>query len=227
MSPSNNQSSSSDVAEMPPLMESSGPPLSFEVGGQVWLEFSRDDDVQRIPTKVRGWVEKNCFFVDVPMSDGDELPSRKGEHLNVRYVFQGMLHSFATQFVRKINTPCNLWCIHYPEIHQSQDLRRQQRVQPLVTITLNEHEKPGVMLDLSAGGALLRLPAELPVPQEGESMSISFMLPNGERVEDLTAIVRADNGADGVGVEFDQSEEGTAAVRRFIDLTDTGSHPTA
>lgn len=198
--------------EMPTFLETPKPKLEFEIGGELWLEFDRHDAVRRVPTHVRGWVDNTCFFVETPQDEDGVVESRKDERVTVRCVLGGVLYAFTTTFERKIMSPCDLWCLLYPEVVQTRELRRQPRTRTLMPVSFGEQS--GLIVDLSTGGALIDLRDSHEL-RAGDKLTLNVTLPTGEQVSGLPAEVRqTDSGS--VGVAFDGAHDGIEAIRKYL-----------
>ncbi len=93
----------------------------------------------------------------------------------------------------------------------------RKRVLTAAMVAPNGHQHEAQVLDLSLGGARLRLPDDW-IPRDGAALRISFLQDTDEAVTLAGHVTRV--AVDHMGVEFDPSQE--ARVRDLFDAIGAG-----
>jgi Flagellar protein YcgR/PilZ domain len=178
----------------------------FSVDLPIQIDFDQGGEPQRTKTKVLGWSESEYLIVASPTINGRRVMHQQGKKVVVRYVLRGTVFGFASHVVAVTQSPTHLWMLEIPDRAESRNLRRSERINTYLFADTNTGERLKVF-NLSEVGALLMGDR---LVRAGEPVKLNFTLPNGARVENMSAIVRrAEPGAHGIGlgVEFTDDEK--------------------
>jgi len=145
-------------------------------------------------TYIRGCKEGHYIILDHPLEKNDvQVMLQNDMPCIVRFLYQGKIYAFESRIMEIVKVPFPFIFTTYPEKLESINLRSTDRypIQLSASFHLegmeNENNSPGTLLDLSETGCLLRTDH----PQKTETLlSLTFSLPNGESIKDLSVCVK-------------------------------------
>lgn len=192
----------------------------FMVGLSVHLDMVIDGRPIKTRVNVAGWVEDQVLLLTAPAFVMPTLQPNFDGPVTFRYLLDGVIYGFRAGIARRILKPTRLWMVDYPMQVEFRTLRKQVRTSVLIPTkaSLGGHVHEGLILDLSAGGALLSLPTIRRNLKIDDKVSLEFQLPGGGEIRGLEAnirCIRASEGFTHLGVQFQAGDE-TENVARFL-----------
>jgi c-di-GMP-binding flagellar brake protein YcgR len=192
----------------------------FAVGLPVFFELLQKSKRLRAQTHIVGWVRPRLVITSVPQ-DSRLVVIPKGTELIVRYLLEGRVYGFVSRLIHKQVDPLPLWMIEYPEVVEVKNLRRSPRI-PITLQVKNHLDETWFTLDLSASGAMLAVESKQSV---GDTALLTFSLPNGELIENLSVTVMrviSDSDESRIGVQFDEDDpEPLEKIKNYLDTIKT------
>lgn len=176
---------------------------NLEVGAVTFLELNpKSGCPSRYKTVIRGWEESEFLLLDKPgLNTG--LMLRHGQPCALRFIRDGVVWGFYST----ISDPSpdradRMIRLAWPKEIQHIHLRRHERVR--VSIPCSFSMKDGnvfeaAIQDLSSGGCRILSKASL---WEGMKIWLTFMLPDGDQVEELPVEVKNHHAMKGDGASF-------------------------
>jgi len=167
----------------------------FAVGVHLHVQPAAPDRKGRYEVAVRGWEAARFVLADMPDSEGAPESFKVGTEWVARYILFGKALGFKTDVIKVQFDPKPLIFFRYPESIEALTIRKYERINTFIIGSLSRVAESGepqekiqcVIRDLSKGGCLIDAHVSLSV---GDSVTISFVLPNGERVENIPGEVR-------------------------------------
>jgi ActR/RegA family two-component response regulator len=196
----------------------------FHVGRAVVLHSLRTlGEEGRVRTFMRGWQRGAYLLLDVPRNVGHAANLRVDEICVLRFLADGDACG-CNSVIEDLGTGSHFSFVRvrWPETVSCVRVRKHERVHlhaPCDVILDNDRTIQGELLDISAGGCKIGLPHTLP---KNDRVSLSFMLPDGSDIKDLTAIVCASaEGTEGawVGCEYHDPDGPTLYDIEFFVAT--------
>ena len=194
------------------INDDSGVRISAELGTQLFLQLEGVE--VRLKSVLVGLDPGNYLILQLPHMSGIKTKLYPGNQVIVRYVKSGTIYGFQCNVVDYIMKPFRLLFLSYPKIVSSHNLRKQQRVDCFipVSIFIEGKEYCGAVMDISGGGCLLTCQAStegiLPKIEVGDKVKFSFQLPGQTGVQVVTGQVRSirqDCDKKSIGLQFDHS----------------------
>jgi hypothetical protein len=201
------------------------------VGSLLHLQPDIPDCKDRYPVVVHGWEEDRFILADMPSVEGAAETFKVGTDWVARYVLSGKAFGFKMELIKVLFTPKPLIFFRYPDRIETFSIRKHKRISTFMVGSLSRLSGEGeaadatecVIRDLSRGGCLIEANARLSV---GDNVTLSFVLPNGERLENIPAEVRnarssGEESFEG-GVMFSEDAVQTRIVDSFFEhIADT------
>ncbi len=187
----------------------------FAVGLPVFFELSQKTKRLRAQAYMVGWVRPKVLITTVPQ-DSRLIVIPKGTEMIVRYLFEGRVYGFVSRIVHKQIDPLPLWMVEYPEVVEVKNLRRSPRIAVMLQVR-NHLDELWYTLDLSTNGAQLVVDTKQTV---GDVILLNFTLPDGEKIENLTATIMrviADKDEQRIGVMFDETDSQLDKIKAYLD----------
>jgi c-di-GMP-binding flagellar brake protein YcgR len=188
----------------------------FAVGLHLFFDINHKGQKFRAKANLLGWNRNNFLISSCPAHEKRSLFLTADSEIIVRYLLEGTVYGFTTRILRKYLDPQPFLMLKYPELVEVKSLRGSPRIQTLINVQ-TEKETSWILLDLSYNGALITLKGDARV---GQRIKLTFNLPDGGEVKDLTAeVVRvvATKQDFQIAVKFDEGDEQLARVRTFVD----------
>ena len=192
----------------------------FSVGLNVFMEMKTDKNVSlRAQANIIGWHKRSILITTEPTINDSQINVSKGVNCIVRYIHQGSAFGFATNLLEKHEQLAHMWLLDFPKNVETKPLRQAPRVDVLIPAENPENKKWNI-LNISCCGALICMDGEF--PDLGTKIEFSFLLPDGDKVENLKAEVarHQKNPAqkDSVGVKFSEGQdEKTKAIKTYCE----------
>lgn len=133
-----------------------------DVGTQLQVQI--EGIPSRFKTTLIGMDPGNCLLVktpDIVAGETRENVFNAGNHIIVRYLYNGSVLGFQSKLIDAISSPMKLLFIEYPGSVENFDLRAKTRIQcflPAKSKILDEATS-GVILDISEGGCRYQVKA--------------------------------------------------------------------
>jgi len=168
---------------------------AFAVGARIHLQPAGAPSADRYDVAVRGWDVGRFILTDMPNDKKAVETFKVGTEWVARSILLGKAYGFRTEVIRAQFDPRPLVFMRYPESIEALTIRKHERISTFVIGSLSSLEETGKVLDtvecvvrdLSRGGCLTEADIDLSV---GDKVALTFVLPNGERVENIPAQVR-------------------------------------
>jgi hypothetical protein len=165
------------------------------VGSLLHLQPDIPDCKDRYPVVVHGWDEGKFILADMPSVEDAAEVFKVGTDWVARYVLSGKAFGFKMELIKTLVTPKPLVFFRYPDKIETFSIRKHKRISTFMVGSLSRRsgeaealdEIECVIRDLSRGGCLIETNANLSV---GDNVTLSFVLPNGERLQSIPAEVR-------------------------------------
>lgn len=215
---------SSVASAAPPAAQTFSPPPSFNVGNKVQILPKQGPLRDLIPTSVIGCSENQFLLLKLPIAaNGAPITLVEGEALSVR-VFSGVsVYVFDAVTLRCELHPFYCLFLSYPSNVQTHALRDAIRVRADVECEVNMagNAMPGTLLNLSTGGALVRIPTSDVRPETKLSLSFSLHSPFDSERHPLAveAVIRSVKPIGGATPEGDSTAAQCGV--QFVDLSDS------
>jgi c-di-GMP-binding flagellar brake protein YcgR len=163
----------------------------FRPGQEVFIEREMGSQKIRSRTRLIGIKPDRYLIFDMPLYDGTAAFTVSGEPCVVRFVDEGEVIGFSSRVIQIHYEPTPLLFVEFPRDLEKINLRAQPRLRTSIPSTvrgpsLGEGPSPGVLLDLSEGGAKILTSAR---PPAQEALTISFGMPSGRAFSELSAVV--------------------------------------
>ncbi len=159
--------------------------IPFQLGTSLTLR-SVTDPALKSQTTVVGVINNIAILVEDPVFTGEHIGGRVGGEIVCAYFLDGILYKFKSRFGQILIH--NVVCIDFPKHFEIRRLRQYRRVKVnLEAVSVIGEEGRlinGDIKDVSEGGVCLELPGILQLAP-GMPVSLTFVLPNDEQVEDL------------------------------------------
>ncbi len=197
--------------------------IPFQLGATLKLRSAADLNL-KAQTTIVGVIENIAILVEDPVFAGDRLAGRVGGEILCAYVLDGYIFKFKSRFGQFLVH--NVICIDYPKYFDARQRRKHPRIKvDLEAVCLMGKEGRlinGDIKDISEGGCLLELPGLIPVAP-GMPVSVTFVLPNDEQIEDLDGTIMnfykvQELKKTVVGLSFATTAPGMLKLKKFCDM---------
>jgi len=196
----------------------------FAVGLHLYLEFAQKTRRTRARANLIGWWRPHVLLATSPLMDDRLVVAPSGTEVIVRYLLEGSVYGFVTRLLKKHQDPIPMWALAYPQLVEVKNLRESPRVQTFIQVQSQEDDE-WLLLDLSTNGALISVNEPQVI---GNTLRLNFTLPDGTRVEELSATVvrvHLSHDENTVGVLFDQeNDEQIQQIQNYIESCKTCYH---
>ena len=203
--------------------EHQGNSLSFapvHIGMELFVEFQFKGGKEKVKTKLVGYSNGEFLIIKTPRIQGVSISNAKGLNaLVVRYLHDGSVFGFQATLLRLIGPPFYVCFLSFPTKIEEISLRRNPRIAVVIPFEWDgKGDETDRILDLSANGSLLHLSKSV---EYGDTINISFVLPDGMAVTDLKCTIRRiEASSDRVlaGVEFDPEDVQLAHIENYLKV---------
>lgn len=150
------------------------------------------------------------LMIETPKFHGIETKLFSGNQVVVRFVYSGTVYGFMSKILNYIKIPSRLMFLTYPEVIESQELRKECRVECLLPAMIKfpgqEEAYRGVILDISGQGCNLTIvtPLRNSVKVE-DKVQLTFQLVGIEGSQTVPGEVRntnQDSKKISIGIKF-------------------------
>ncbi len=168
--------------------------LVLEAG--IHLQVEIHDVMFRIPATIVGFIPDQCILITIPITERKRVASKiyAGSKIVVRYVHEGSVFGFQSEFLGEITTPITLQIIAYPQFVAHRSLRASKRVGCFLPgrLTTSELIYSGVVLNISETGCLFSIDNRgLSVQAEiGDTFDLEARLPGGSEEHSIPVVLR-------------------------------------
>lgn len=182
-----------------------GDPLIIEWKGKRYPSLMRGAKAEVVATNTLGGkgrisILADTSFLIVDMPKGYAAAGfLNNSPLTVRFLSSGSVYAFNAKLMRLHSQPPVL-VLEYPEKLRRYNLRSSERISIVTRARISKDggsdHQMGALLDISATGARLGLDTAEGI-SPGMMLHLSFILPDGVAVSQLTAVVRNISGENG------------------------------
>lgn len=201
---------------------------ALAVGARIHLQPAGTPGADRYDVVVRGWDEGRFVLTDMPDHKNAIETFKVGTGWVARSILGGKAYGFETEVIKTQFAPKPLVFFRYPDSIEALAIRKHKRLNTFVIGSISSVAETGealdsvecVVRDLSRGGCLVEADIDLSV---GDKVLLTFVLPNGERVESIPGQVRNTRPSEEKrftgGVMFSEDADQKRAVDSFFDRT--------
>lgn len=209
------------------MPENDSSDFSFEdtlsVGQAVVVDPDPQDEDKslRFSAFIRGWMKDEYILLDTRMETNRSTTLNRGQLCVLRFIAEGVAYAFTAR-VTDLGAGAyyDYARIAWPTEVKRVSVRRHERVEVNIPCTVEVGGGApiqGELLDLSVGGCRVVLPNSI---GKGEKALLSFNLPDGGALSQLSGIVRnvvASKSGHSVGFEFqDLSEDSNREIGFYV-----------
>ena len=161
------------------------------------LQVEIHDVMFRIPATIVGFIPDQCILVTIPFAERRRVASKiyAGSKIVVRYVHDGSVFGFQSEFLGDITTPVALQIIAYPQFVAHRSLRAAKRIDCFLPGRLlgPELTSPGVVLNISETGCLFSIDGrDLSIQvQIGDTFDLQMQLPGCSEEQSIPVVFRS------------------------------------
>ncbi len=153
--------------------------MRLKTGDRIQLQPPPVVDGGRHVVKLIGYVDKVGLLVTAPQKNGVLLPLAENDEIVARTLSSQNVFAFSSIVKRVCKTPYSYLHLSFPERIHSLQIRKAPRVRTNIVAMIGKSghvegksEQQGVIVNLSADGACIRL--RTPLFDEGETIRLSF-----------------------------------------------------
>ena len=199
---------------------------ALAVGARIHLQRAGIPTADRYDVTVRGWEDGRFVLTDMPDHKNAIETFKVGTEWVARAILLGKAYGFKTEVTRTQFDPRPLVFFRYPDAIEALAIRKHERVSTFVIGSVSSVAETGealdsvecIVRDLSKGGCLIEADIDL---TQGDKVLLTFVLPNGERVEGIPGEVRNTRPSEDKrftgGVMFSEDAAQKRAVDSFFD----------
>jgi c-di-GMP-binding flagellar brake protein YcgR len=170
--------------------------MRLKVGDRIQLQPPAWIGQGRHVVKLIGYLDNVDLLISAPLENGMPVPLRENDRIIARYFSSEKAFGFSCTVQRVCKIPYHYLHLSFPDRIQGAVIRKSPRIrtQLMAAITKtdsNDSSKSGVLVNLSANGAMLR--TQQPLLMQGDKIQIAFRvkLHNVGAHLTLNAIVRS------------------------------------
>ena len=153
--------------------------MRLRVGDRLQIQPPANVGPQRYVVKLIGYLDNVTLLVTVPMDHGVRVQLRERDRIIARIFSSQKAFGFGTQVERICRIPFDYMHLAFPQQIQGSIIRSSPRVRTSIIVTVGrpdaagvEQRHSGVIVNLSAEGALVKSRERL--CEKGESLGLSF-----------------------------------------------------
>lgn len=181
--------------------------MRLRVGDRIQLQPPASMGSERYFVRLLGYLDHGSLMVSVPLANGLRVPIREHDKIVARVFSSEKAFGFDCTVLRVCKIPYDYLHLSFPDAIQGAVVRKSPRIRTRIIAAVappgmeeGAEKISGVLVNLSADGALLK--ARQPLAEKDQEIGVSFRitLHDIEAYLSLRAIVRnayvEDNGAD-------------------------------
>lgn len=153
--------------------------MHLRVGDRLQLQPPATVSAERFVVKLIGYLDKVSVLVTAPMANGLRVPLRENDSIVARIFAGQKAFGFSTVVTRVCKIPYDYLHLAFPERVQGSVIRKSPRVRTRIIASVanldapgGNDRQPGVIMNLSADGALLK--ARQPLGEKDSRFQLSF-----------------------------------------------------
>ncbi len=174
------------------------PEIRLQVGDAVQIQLFSDQNNTRYLVKVIGYVPGLSLIVHTPRARGNPLLLRESQLLLLRLLSGNMVYAFETDILRVCTRPYPYLHLAYPRDFEQATIRKAYRASVQVFASLAndtlasgpQGRVPGVIIDLSVAGALIRVDQACGEIGDNLTVSVKLLVAGSEKYIHIPAVIR-------------------------------------
>lgn len=185
----------------------------FEFGQQIFIERKFDKSHLKYKSRFIGLKEGSFIIIENPLANNTYVPWYTGTQSVIKFMRGGHIYAFESTVIDNPTKPVPLLYLSPPKNFVDMNLRKYERITTFLSCFIKRDGEPDgenwsdTVIDLSPSGALIETEKRKNEFETDEDIIISFVLPNGLKVENLPVIVRNIKKSDDknkmhIGVKF-------------------------
>lgn len=172
--------------------------MRLRVGDRLQLQPPATVSQERFIVKLIGYLDNASLLVTTPLENGFRVPLRENDKIVARVFTSQKAFGFTSVVERVCKIPYDYLHLSFPDSIQGSVVRKSPRVRTKIITSISREEESdeanrqsGMIVNLSADGALVR--ARQPLADKGETMRMAFRvnLHNVDAFLTVNAIVRS------------------------------------
>jgi c-di-GMP-binding flagellar brake protein YcgR len=196
--------------------------MRLRVGDRIQLQPPASMGTERHIVRLLGYLDNASLMVTAPMSNGMRVPLREHDTIVARVFSSQKAFAFDCTVVRVCKIPYDYLHLSFPDVVQGAVIRKSPRIKTKIIASISTpgdgkgtEKQPGVIVNLSADGALVKARQQLAGKSEEIVLSFRVTLHNMDAYLTAKAVVR--------NVFADEEKEGADALKvqhgiQFLDL---------
>lgn len=195
--------------------------MRLRVGDRIQLQPPAAIGTERHIVRLLGYLDNASLMVTAPMSNGMRVPLREHDKIVARVFSSQKAFGFDCTVVRVCKMPYDYLHLSFPDVIQGAVIRKSPRIKTRIIASIarpdadKDERHSGVIINLSADGALVKTRQPLADKSQQIVMSFRVILHNMEAYLTTKAVVR--------NVFMDDDKENSEPLRhhhgiQFLDL---------
>lgn len=193
----------------------------LDVGQLATIEKTYGGVGEKYTVRLLGWDEGRFLMLELPKVGGSPVIIQPKTLLKCRVASKkGLVLTFESISLDSVITPYQLLFISYPNRFDIILVRSSERVPLLLSakVKVDGSEQDGYIVDMSEGGIGLEIPEGI---KEGSEVRVTFVLPDGEPVDNLLCEVRRsqwqkERGVYNLGLRFKGDGKKLEKIKKFL-----------
>lgn len=171
--------------------------MRLRVGDRIQLQPPASIGTDRFIVRLIGFLDNASLLVTAPAHNGMRVPVREHDKIVARVFSTQRAFGFDCYVVRVCKIPYDYLHLSWPEMIQGAVVRKSPRIKTKIIVSIarlgtgdNEEKLSGVIIDLSADGALIK--SRQPLGEKSQELTLSFRvtLHNMEAYVTTRAVIR-------------------------------------
>jgi c-di-GMP-binding flagellar brake protein YcgR len=196
--------------------------MRLRVGSRIQLQLPASLGADRHIVRLLGYLDNASLMVTAPMSNGLRVPVQEHDNIVARVFASQKAFGFDCSVVRVCKLPYHYLHLSWPEKIQGAVVRKSPRIRTKIIASVSKPEagehgekQSGVIIDLSADGALIKARQQLAEKSQTVVLSFRVNIHNMEALLTTKAVVR--------NIFTDEEKEGADPLKyhhgvQFLDL---------
>jgi c-di-GMP-binding flagellar brake protein YcgR len=196
--------------------------MRLRVGDRIQLQPPASLGVERHIVRLLGYLDNASLMVTMPMTNGMRVPVHEHDKIVARIFSSQKAFAFDCKVLRVCKMPYDYLHLSFPDVVQGAVIRKSPRIRTKIITSIttqggSNEKQPGVIVNLSADGALVKARQQLAGKSEEIVLSFRVNLHNMEAYLTTKAVVR--NVFEEEGAEELRFQHGI----QFLDLPSNDS----